>query len=927
MIPRTFQYYQPTTTLPPTCMIPAPFGMYDILVPEVCLPLKDLRFHAEVKDCISSVEILQHFVNTGKTAIECEYSFPIDNKTTAVTSLTVTIGDQVIEGKITEKEKAEEKYSDAIARGRTAIKMDQDENQPDIIKILVGNLLPQQEAIIVVKYVKQLEIEDKSWSFRIPVNYIPRTKPIQLFDNPATSKLAYNWSASVLIDSSKGITKIVSPSHKIDIEFKDGNKKVLVNLFDQTEVLDTDLIILFKTENPDTPSVRLQKLPEDDYYATLVSFYPTFNQSTSINKDSVNETEVNGSGEFIFLLDCSGSMSGTNIRIAKEALAMFLRSLPVDSKFNIVRFGSSHEMFKLASVKYDPSTLKEALAYVEKINANLGGTYLVGPLNAAMKTAYDPSYPRSIFLLTDGEVSDSQDVMKLIKANLYSTRVHSFGIGSDAGRELVKGAAIAGHGSFQFAKSGEDLTPKVVKSLAMASVPACTNAKLIWPSDIEIKLQSPPNGKICNVYMDEPFVVLALIKGSLQGKAIQLQFEETAHHKIIKQEAKFPDQPSEGAEIYQATAKNAIELNTDLVDQEIISLSTKYSVLSPLTSFIATKKNKGVAKEPMETIKIPISIGKIASPFPIAPAPLPMTSSLFFAVPQVTASADPFGLPPTFGMPFNTTFGSAHNLGMGMGMSNPMPMGMSNPMPQVFCAGPLKSGGLFGSNLGRRTNQAQFINYCMTNDPVPSVPQPSQVPQAKFDSLFAPYSSPQPPSMSIPRPIGRKVPDPPSMPMPAPSASKSVDLLEFDGGYCAPPPLAASQPPPRAEANSLFDFMDNSSNLSSSKSAPALKPLGEIIDQQEMYGNWNWNKATLNSINVDEQKATSNIPIALKGKISDQNTLMSVWITILALTVLQLKYADSKPSWQLIFKKAVQWLNKLGVSFTEFKELASKLIA
>lgn len=44
--------------------------------------------------------------------------------------------------------------------------------------------------------------------------------------------------------------------------------------------------------------------------------------------------------EFIFLLDKSGSMSGKRIEISKEAIKLFLKSLPSESKFGIYSFGS-----------------------------------------------------------------------------------------------------------------------------------------------------------------------------------------------------------------------------------------------------------------------------------------------------------------------------------------------------------------------------------------------------------------------------------------------------------------------------------------------------------------------------------------------------------------------------------------------------------
>ena len=65
--------------------------------------------------------------------------------------------------------------------------------------------------------------------------------------------------------------------------------------------------------------------------------------------------------EYIFLIDRSGSMYNT-IKLASQALTLFLYSLPAGSRFNICSYGSRHAfMFAERSVEYNDENMQFAI--------------------------------------------------------------------------------------------------------------------------------------------------------------------------------------------------------------------------------------------------------------------------------------------------------------------------------------------------------------------------------------------------------------------------------------------------------------------------------------------------------------------------------------------------------------------------------------
>lgn len=99
----------------------------------------------------------------------------------------------------------------------------------------------------------------------------------------------------------------------------------------------------------------------------------------------------------------------------KEALQLFIQSLPVESKFAILSFGSEAK-FEYKEGKfwgkdelwsYNDKNQAEILRRIYYFDSDLGGTEILNPLKLCVDLNTSKRQKR-VFLLTDGEV-DNKD--------------------------------------------------------------------------------------------------------------------------------------------------------------------------------------------------------------------------------------------------------------------------------------------------------------------------------------------------------------------------------------------------------------------------------------------------------------------------------------------------------------------------------------
>jgi von Willebrand factor A domain-containing protein 5 len=108
--------------------------------------------------------------------------------------------------------------------------------------------------------------------------------------------------------------------------------------------------------------------------------------------------------------------SDNGIELAREAMLLFIRSLPLGAHFNIIRFGTFFELLfksELLTSIYDETTAKQAEDLTRRMEADFGGTELLKPMQYLQQHPPVRGRSRQVFLLTDGEISNTNEVNRI----------------------------------------------------------------------------------------------------------------------------------------------------------------------------------------------------------------------------------------------------------------------------------------------------------------------------------------------------------------------------------------------------------------------------------------------------------------------------------------------------------------------------------
>ena len=408
--------------------------------------LQSVSVDGKVEGLFFGYTIRQQYVNTCSRNSEIIYTFPVAWNT-ALLGMSAVTGEKKLQGVVTEKNEAEQKYEEAVSEGNSAIMVQK--SVDGMYTANLGNIKPGENVTVELRCAHLLRFE---WE-RVRLT-IPTVVGLRYGDPHAEGGLAphesvasdgkafYGFKLKLTICGGIGMSKISSPSHNISVSpVFDG---VLIELA-QAE-LDRDFVLLFEDVRVDSFA---QFVRYEDESMIVASFAP-----------KMTEAETSPLALKI-LVDCSGSMSGCRIQQAVKGLREVVGLLSDRDYVSYSRFGSDVQRETKGLLLADAKAVQNLLELFDKTDANLGGTEMRKALMDTFAIPFPEGFPPVVLLITDGDVWDTKEIVK--QAKMSGHRVFTIGVGTAPGESLLRQMAEQTGGACELDGQREDMQAAIVR--------------------------------------------------------------------------------------------------------------------------------------------------------------------------------------------------------------------------------------------------------------------------------------------------------------------------------------------------------------------------------------------------------------------------------------------------------------------------------
>ncbi len=562
------------------------------------LPVKSIQIDTRINGQVATTHVEQIFRNDTQFTLEGTYFFPIP-ETASIVEFAIWENGKKLVGEVRSKEEARRIYDEIVRRQRDPGLLEY--AGKDLFQASIFPIPPNSDKKLELTYTEVLKAESGTVAYRYPLgtgrNVWARPEPIPMpyEDRPAGGvrrgvvQQFGRIAGTVEIVGREALRNIYSPTHQIDTKMK-GETSARVSF--ETKNNDTDFQLFYGISNSDfgMSLITYREPGKDGYFLLMLS-----------PKDGVSDRELVNK-DIVFVLDTSGSMAEEGkIEKARKALLFGVRTLRDGDRFNIINFAGEEHLMERGLINANAEGKRRGEEFIEKLSPT-GGTNINDSLIASLRQFEKGDRPKMLVFMTDGNPTVGEQNVEKIISNLRSekkvdVRIFPFGFGYDVNTTLLDRLGSENDGISDYVQPKEDLEVKVSNFFQRVSSPVLSGIEMDWGALLP---EYTYPRKLTDLFRGQQLAIVGRYKNTndLQNITLRLTGRSGSESRSFSYtDLDFPERSDKNDFLPRLWASRRVGWlleqirsngETKETRDEVVELGTRYGLVTPYTSYLAT---------------------------------------------------------------------------------------------------------------------------------------------------------------------------------------------------------------------------------------------------------------------------------------------------------------------------------------------------
>lgn len=489
-------------------------------------------------------EVEQEFRNPNPDTVEAIYAFPLP-QSASLSEVEVTVGEQRIQGEVVDKKTADRIYGEEKEQGKKAALATKDGHQDFTFR--VANLTPNEVARVKFVYYQPLPVD---------TGVVRYCYPLEEGNTKDAAALAF-WSRNdrpsgkttlrLTVKSAWPLAGVRVPGLNAERFQADLAKGTAEATYELADGLTRDFVCYYQlAEN--LPG-RLEVIPfrragdkEGTYMMVLTP--------------GIDLQPLTGGADYVFVLDRSGSMSGSKLRTLLDGVSRTLGQMQPQDRFRIITFESRARDLTGGYCAATPENVRIWSEKLGKVGA-AGGTNLYAGLAMALNRI-DADRVTSVVVVTDGETNIGNVTPAAFRELLKKQDVRLFGflMGNQANWPLMRVICEASGGFYDSVSNSDDIIGKIMLAKSKIAYECIHDAKVRIDG---VKTFDRTGDELTKLYRGQQMVMFGRYAG--QGRAeVKLEATISGRRQTYRCLVDFPAADTDNPELERLWGLARIEM-------------------------------------------------------------------------------------------------------------------------------------------------------------------------------------------------------------------------------------------------------------------------------------------------------------------------------------------------------------------------------